>query len=212
MSHSGHVARLSSRTSNDDVTPCPVSTFPYGYMSMKQLTIILSVFVTVLLFSCQIAKAKIVEVDVTIKSVDVKARGITVVYEAKVGQKTIDLDVSRKAEITINGTSCNLASLRPGQKAKVTFEKELQIVTTINATGDWNRPRPRGLEYHAPAIGIRRRQIQNPRRHPTRHLTILRVRRLSSLAGPTREPQKGRTDVSASPRLLRPGRPRRARR
>ena len=37
------------------------------------------------------ARAAVVEVDVTIKSVDAKARGITVIYEAKSEQITIDL-------------------------------------------------------------------------------------------------------------------------
>ena len=81
-----------------------------------------------------------VEVDVTIKAVDAKARGITVTYETKLGQKSIDLDVSRKAEITVNGESGTLESVKPGQKAKVTYEKELQIVTKIVATGQGTPP------------------------------------------------------------------------
>jgi hypothetical protein len=79
--------------------------------------------------------AETVEVDVTIKSVDVKARGITVGYETNSGRKTIELDVSRKAKITVNGTAGTLAALGPGMKAKVTFDKELQITTKIEATG-----------------------------------------------------------------------------
>jgi hypothetical protein len=85
-------------------------------------------------------QAAVVEVEVTIKSVDAKARGITVTYETKAGQKTIELDVSRKAEITVNGTSGTLDSLRPGQKAKVSYEKELQVVTKIEATGNGTAP------------------------------------------------------------------------
>ena len=96
---------------------------------MKNVTIVLSTFV--LLLFCQTVQAAAVTVDVTIKSVDTKARGITVGYETKLGQKSIDLDVSRKATITINGESGSFDSLRPGQKAKVTYEKELQIVTSF---------------------------------------------------------------------------------
>jgi hypothetical protein len=88
----------------------------------------------------QTAKAAVVEVDVTIKSVDSRARGITVVYETKLGQKSIDLDVSRKAEITVNGKPGMLDSVKPGQKAKVVFEKELQVVTKIDATGEGTAP------------------------------------------------------------------------
>jgi hypothetical protein len=74
------------------------------------------------------AKASVAEVDVTTKSVDSKARGITVTYDTKLGQKSVDLDVSRKATITVNGKEGTLESVKPGQKAKVTFEKELQVV------------------------------------------------------------------------------------
>jgi len=81
------------------------------------------------------AQAATVTVDVTIKAVDAKTRGITVIYKAKAGLKTIDLDVSRKAEITVNGKQVTLDSLKPDQKATVTFETELSIVTKIEATG-----------------------------------------------------------------------------
>ena len=80
-------------------------------------------------------QAAVVEVEVTIKSVNPQARGISVVYETNLGQKTIELDVSRKAEITVNGKEGGLDSLKPGQKAKITYEKELQVVTKIEATG-----------------------------------------------------------------------------
>jgi hypothetical protein len=69
-----------------------------------------------------------------------KARSITVAYQVSGGQKTTDLDVSRKAEISLNGKQETLDSIKPGQKAKVTFEKELQIVTKIDATGEDNDP------------------------------------------------------------------------
>ena len=79
--------------------------------------------------------AAVVEVDVTIKSVDVKARGISVVYETNLGQKTIELDASRKAEITVNGKEGTLDSLGPGLKAKVSYDKDLVVVTKLEATG-----------------------------------------------------------------------------
>jgi hypothetical protein len=107
---------------------------------MLKRTVALSVFGLVLLLVCQSAKAAVVEVDVTVKSVDAKARGITVTYETKLGQKSIDLDVSRKAEITVNGKPGKLDAVKPGQKAKVAFEKELQVVTKIDATGKGTEP------------------------------------------------------------------------
>jgi hypothetical protein len=78
-------------------------------------------------------RAALVEVDVTIEAVDAKTRGVTVSYHTNLRQKSIDLDVSRRAEITVNGVSGTLDSLRPGQRAKVTYENELQVVTKIAA-------------------------------------------------------------------------------
>jgi hypothetical protein len=98
------------------------------------------VLIAALLLIASSALATVVEVDVTIKSVDAKSRGITVTYETKSGQKSIDLDVSRKAEITINGEAGSLGQLRPGQKAKVVYEKDLQVVTKIEATGQGTPP------------------------------------------------------------------------
>jgi hypothetical protein len=107
---------------------------------MFKLAAIHVLFALAGLLLSQQAEAAVVEVDVTIKSVDAKARGITVTYETKTGQKSIDLDVSRKATITINGSDATLDALRPGQKAKVAFEKELQVVTKIDATGNGAAP------------------------------------------------------------------------
>jgi hypothetical protein len=70
---------------------------------MRATTELVGSFLFAVLLVCHAAHAAIAEVDVTIKTVDVKARGISVVYKTTLGQKTIDLDVSRKAEITVNG-------------------------------------------------------------------------------------------------------------
>lgn len=98
------------------------------------------VFVLMACAFSQAAMAETVTVDVTIKAIDSKSRGITVSYETKSGQKSIDLDVSRKAEITVNGEAGRLESVKPGQKAKVTYEKDLQVVTKIEATGEGTPP------------------------------------------------------------------------
>jgi len=100
---------------------------------MSRLSVAFSVFVVVSLLACYAARATNVEVDVTVTSVDAKARRITVAYEVKGEQRTINLDVSRGVEVTVNGQSGTLDSVKPGQKAKVLFEKELQVVTKINA-------------------------------------------------------------------------------
>lgn len=77
--------------------------------------------------------AAVVTVDVTIQSINPQTRGITVVYDAGLGEKSIDLDVSRKAEITVNGKEATLDSLGPGLKAKVSYDKDLAVVTKIEA-------------------------------------------------------------------------------
>jgi len=107
---------------------------------MSKLRVAFSLFVTAILLSSQLAQAAVVEVDVTVKSVDVKARGITVTYETKLGQKAIDLDVSRKADIIVNGKPGTLDAVKSGQKAKVSYEKELGVVTKIDATGKGTDP------------------------------------------------------------------------
>jgi hypothetical protein len=84
---------------------------------------------------CQTALAAVVDVDVTIKSVDATARTISVTYEVNSVDNTIDLDVSRKAEIMLNGKATTLNSIKPTQKATISYEKEFQIVTKIEATG-----------------------------------------------------------------------------
>lgn len=87
------------------------------------------------LLTVQCAVAAVVEVDVTIKSVDAKGRSIAVVYKTELGNKTIDLDVSRKAGISLNDKPDTLESLGGGLKAKVSYDKELLVVTRIVATG-----------------------------------------------------------------------------
>jgi hypothetical protein len=90
----------------------------------------------------QSAQASVVEVEVTIKNIDLESRQITVAYQTKNGQKTIDLDVSRRAEITSNGAAISLDTVKAGDQATVTYEKELQIVTKIAVnTGSSGSPK-----------------------------------------------------------------------
>jgi hypothetical protein len=102
---------------------------------MYRLEFITSLFVIAALLGSQPVKAALTEIDSTIKSIDEKAHGITVIYQIDGNQKTIELDVSRKTEIIVNGSLGTLQLLRSGQKAKVSFDNELQIAITIKATG-----------------------------------------------------------------------------
>ncbi|MGE0608040.1 MAG: PDZ domain-containing protein [Pirellulales bacterium] len=83
------------------------------------------------------ARAEIVEIEVTIKSVDARDRSITVVRSSK-KSKQLDLEVSRKARITIDGESASLDDIEPGQTATISFETELEVVTQIEAAADGN--------------------------------------------------------------------------
>lgn len=107
---------------------------------MSKLSLILGTFVVAALLLSQPVSATVVEVDVTIKSVDARTRGISVSYEVKGEQKSLDLDVSRKAEITVNGKEATLDAVKPGQKGRVSYDKDLVVVTKIEATGDGTEP------------------------------------------------------------------------
>jgi hypothetical protein len=102
--------------------------------AMKRAAI-LGVFVLSVFATSLPAQAAIVTVDVMIRAVNPHARGITVLYKTDLGEKIIELDVSRKAEITVNGKKGTLDSLGPGLKAKVSYDKELAVVSKIEATG-----------------------------------------------------------------------------
>lgn len=81
------------------------------------------------------ALAQTATVEVTIQAVKPEAKEITVTYKTSLGEKPITLDVSRKAEITLNGEVATLESLGSGQKGTIEYNRELAIVTKIDATG-----------------------------------------------------------------------------
>jgi hypothetical protein len=82
------------------------------------------------------AQATVIEVAVTVKSVNLQSRQVTVVYETESGEKEKQLDVPHRVDITVAGEPGTLESLKPGQKAKVSYENELQVVTRIEANDD----------------------------------------------------------------------------
>jgi len=83
---------------------------------------------------CGTSLGQSVQVEVEIKSVDAKARTITVEF----GGKATDLDISRKAKIFVSGNETDASSLVPGDKATVEYNKELEVVTKIEAEGKLN--------------------------------------------------------------------------
>lgn len=95
-------------------------------------------FLTVVLVGLfgRITIAQTVSVEVTIQAVKAEAKEIVATYKSGTADKSITLDVSRKAEITLNGKEVDLDAIGPGLKAKVDYHKELAVVTKIEAAGD----------------------------------------------------------------------------
>tara|TARA_R110002111_G_scaffold100976_6_gene156505 strand:+ start:64682 stop:65914 length:1233 start_codon:yes stop_codon:yes gene_type:complete len=89
----------------------------------------------IILIITGVANAEVVAIEGTIKSVDAKKRTITVQTKSK----TLELDVSRKAKISVKDKAAKLDSLKPGQKVQISYHDGLEIVLKIEATGDASR-------------------------------------------------------------------------
>ena len=77
-------------------------------------------------------------VDVTIGAIDVAGRAMTITRKSK----TIVFDVSRKAVVMVNGKAASLESLKPGQRASITFDPEYDIVVGVEAAATENGSSP----------------------------------------------------------------------
>ncbi|HAH46876.1 MAG TPA: hypothetical protein DCM07_18900 [Planctomycetaceae bacterium] len=91
-------------------------------VSIVSLILFLLISVTV--------QAEVVSIEATVKSIDAKAHTITVQRK----DKTTELDVSRKAKITLLDKDATLESLKAGQEVTLTFHTELEIVLKIEAS------------------------------------------------------------------------------
>jgi hypothetical protein len=90
----------------------------------------ISACITILVFlAAGIAHAEVVTIEGTIKSVDARKRTITV----ETGSKTLTLDVSSKAKVLLDGQEASLDSLKPGQKATLSYHDKLEVVLKITA-------------------------------------------------------------------------------
>jgi hypothetical protein len=94
---------------------------------MRLVLLSASILVPLVAISTPAAQAEVVTIDGTIKSVDAQKRTITV----ESGSKTLTLDVSSKAKINVEGKDGGLDTLKPGQKVKLSYHKELEIVLKI---------------------------------------------------------------------------------
>ena len=76
-------------------------------------------------------QAEVVTIDVTVKAIDAKERSITVTKMSKTKSKDIELEVGKKAKIVIDGKDAALDAVKAGQKASVSYESDLEVVTRI---------------------------------------------------------------------------------
>jgi len=93
-------------------------------------TLIITACAAVALLQAATAHAEVITIEGTIKSVDAAKRTITVETEGE--DKT--LDVSGKVKITNGDKDAGLDSLEPGQKVKLSYHDELEIVLKIETT------------------------------------------------------------------------------
>lgn len=84
-----------------------------------------------------LASADILTIEVTINSVDAKESMIAATRKGR----TLELEVSKSAEVIIDGKAGDLSALTSGQKAKIDYETNLGIITKIEvADPDSARP------------------------------------------------------------------------
>lgn len=79
------------------------------------------------------------KIEGVVKSVDPAKSTVTLTTGVQ-GATSETLDIVKKARITSNGQSASLANIQPGQKAIATFNVELEVVTSLSATGEGTPP------------------------------------------------------------------------
>lgn len=81
-------------------------------------------------------RGEIVTIDVTVKTIDAKERSITVTKTTKSKAKDIELEVGKTAKILVAGKEVSLDAIKPGQKASISYETGLEVITKIEVRGD----------------------------------------------------------------------------
>lgn len=81
-------------------------------------------------------RGEIVTIEVAVKTIDAKERSITVTKTTKSKAKDIELEVGKTAKILVAGKEVSLDAIKPGQKASITYETKLEVITKIEVKGD----------------------------------------------------------------------------
>ncbi len=85
--------------------------------------------VTLVLLMASASRADVITIDGMVKSVDAKKRTISV----ETGSKSLTLDVSSKAKISVDGKDAGLELLKAGQKVSLSYHDKLEVVLKIEA-------------------------------------------------------------------------------
>jgi 3-keto-disaccharide hydrolase len=95
-----------------------------------RLTIVLSVFWVAMITPASTALADVETVEASISAVDAKGRSITFATKDPARPK-LELEVSRKAAVTLDGKPATLEILRAGQTVRVTYDPALEVATAV---------------------------------------------------------------------------------
>ncbi len=94
--------------------------------------IVLGIGLWLVAVNSAVIRAEVVTIDGTVKSVDAKKRTITV----ETGSKTLTLDVSSKAKISVDAKDAGPESLTVGQKVRLSYHKDLEVVLKIESSSN----------------------------------------------------------------------------
>jgi len=97
-----------------------------------------------------VVHAEVITIEGTIRSIDATTRTVTV--DADGEEKT--LDVSRKVKVSVGGNAAALDALRSGQKVKLSYHDDLEIVLKIEAAPGGQAPVTFELQGHKCDIRI----------------------------------------------------------
>jgi hypothetical protein len=103
------------------------------------------------------AVAEIVTIDVVIKSVDAESRSITVTKNSGAKSKDLQLEVGKKAKVSVDGNPATLKDIEIGVKASVAYESDLEVVTKIEIVTNGKLPMtddPESIENRKPGCKV----------------------------------------------------------
>lgn len=91
-----------------------------------------ALLVTLLAFAAAVSFAEVIDLEGTVKAVDVSARTITIERKTAKGTKTLELEVTKKAG--------DLSSVEAGDSISFSYDPDLEIVTKIGNEADHDEP------------------------------------------------------------------------